>query len=258
MRSLPLAVAFLAGIGAGFAQSPSPPASRAAAPGAAESQSALRPLSPEERGDLFMARKMYRDAIDAYTQGSKDSPVLWNKTGIAWHQLGQLDRARAYYEHAMKLNPRYSEAQNNIGTVYYAQKSFRRAISAYRKAIAINPDSASFHKNLGTAYFARKQDTLAMAEYRQAIGLDPNVFENRSLFGVVLEESNVEDRARYHYSLAKLYASGSRADLALQYLRKALEEGFRDKKKIEEAPEFQAMRDMPEFKELLAAEPRVL
>ncbi|HUP04445.1 MAG TPA: tetratricopeptide repeat protein [Bryobacteraceae bacterium] len=253
MRFTPFAIA-VAGVGSLFGQGQSAPAS-AGAP--AEPRAAIT-LSPEEHGDVYMARKMYRDAIDAYDQGPKDSPVIWNKIGIAWHQLGQLNRARADYEHALKLKPTYAEAQNNVGTVYYGQKSYRRAISAYRKAIALSPQNASFHKNLGTAYFARKQDDLAMAEYQKAIQLDPEVFENRSITGVILEGGTPEDRARLHYSLAKLYAKSDRTELALQYLRKALEEGFRDKKKLEQDPEFQAMRDLPEFKELLALEPRVL
>jgi tetratricopeptide (TPR) repeat protein len=112
--------------------------------------------------------------------------------------------------------------------------------------------------NLGMAYFARKQEKEAMAEYQAALQIDPDVFENRGLFGVVLEDRSVGDRAKYHYYLAKLYAKASRNDLAIQYLKKALEEGFHDKKKLEQDPEFQAMRDLPEFKELLASEPRVL
>jgi tetratricopeptide (TPR) repeat protein len=251
MGSLLFAVALVTSLGFPFAQ-------EQAAPAAPAAQAPARVLTPEERGDLFMARKMYRDAIEAYTQGPKDNPVLWNKAGIAWHQLGQLDRAKTYYEQALKLKPNYAEAQNNIGTVYYAQKSYRRAIGAYRRALLIMPQSASFHKNLGTAYFARKQDKLSMDEYQEALRIDPEVFENRALFGVVLEDSSVTDRARYHYYLAKLYAQASRTDMAIQYLKKALEEGFKDRKKLEQDPEFQAMRDLPEFKELLASEPRVL
>lgn len=244
MGSLPLAFALLGSFGSLLAQAPPDPSPK--------------PLSPQERGDLLMARKMYRDAIDAFNQAPKDDPVVWNKIGIAWHQLGQLDRAKADYEHAVKLNPRYAEARNNIGTVYYAYKSYRRAIAAYKKAIEIMPQSASFHKNLGTAYFARKQDKLCMVEYQEALRIDPDVFENHSPFGVVLEDSNVADRARYYYSLAKLNAKAGRNDVAIQYLKKALEDGFHDKKKLEQDPEFQAMRDLPEFKELLASEPRVL
>jgi hypothetical protein len=47
-------------------------------------------------------------------------------------------------------------------------------------------------------------------------------------------------------------------ELALQSLRRALEEGFNDRKKLEHDPEFNAMRETPEFKELMALEPRVL
>lgn len=271
MYSLPVAIALVGCSGALFAQAPGPgrvtDTSRVTGTSRVTDTSRDRqgavsspdpPLTAEERGDIFMARKMYRDAIEAYGQGPRDNPVLWNKAGIAWHQLGQLDRAKAYYERAVKLKPTYAEAENNVGTVYYAQKNYRRAIAAYRKALAITPQSASFHKNLGTAYFARKQDKESMAEYQEALRLDPEAFENRSLVGTVLEESTVADRARYHYYLAKLYAQATRTDLAIQYLRKALEEGFHDKKKLEQDPDFQAMRDLPEFKELLASEPRVL
>jgi len=215
-------------------------------------------LPPESRGDIFMARKMYREAIEAFAEGPKNDAVLVNKTGIAYHQMQQLERARKCYERALKLKPTYAEAQNNIGTVYYAQKSYRRAIAAYRKALKLTPNSASIHMNLGTAYFSRQMEKESIAEYRTALQLDPDVFEHHGTYGVLLEERSVEEKAKYHYALAKLYAASSRQDLALQYLRKALEEGFRDRKKMAQEPEFQAMRELPEFQALLTLEPRVL
>ena len=54
------------------------------------------------------------------------------------------------------------------------------------------------------------------------------------------------------------YAKGGRNDLALQYLRKCLEEGFKEKKKLEEEADFATLRELPEFKELMAKEQRVL
>ena len=112
--------------------------------------------------------------------------------------------------------------------------------------------------NLGTAYFARKMEKESIAEYRTALQLDPDVFERHGTYGVLMEERSVEEKAKYHYALAKLYAVAGRQDLSLQYLRKALEEGFRDRKKMTQDPEFQAMRELPEFQELLTLEPRVL
>ncbi len=215
-------------------------------------------LSAESRGDILMARKMYREAIETFSEGSPKDPVLRNKIGIAYHQQMQLDLARKYYEQAIKLKPSYSEAVNNLGTVYYATKSYRRAISQYKKAIKLAPDSASIHSNLGTAYYSRNLLALANEEYRIALKLDPEVFEHHSSYGSLLQERSVQDRAKFHYMMAAIYAQDGRNELALQYLRKALEEGYKDRKKLPDDPAFAGLRETPEFKQLLALEPRVL
>jgi len=247
----------------GFPQQAPPPSSnaildRANAPTTAATDLPKQPLSPETRGDIFMARKMYREAIEAFNEGSPKDPILRNKTGIAYHQMQQLDSARKYYEMAVKLNPNYAEAVNNLGTVYYAKKSYRRAISYYRRALKLAPDSASMYSNLGTAYFARKQYEPATAAFQTALKLDPEVFEHHSSYGVLLQERTVEERAKFHYYLAKMYAKDGRDELAIQYLRKALEEGFKERKKLTEDPEFATLRENPDFKQLLTLEPRVL
>jgi tetratricopeptide (TPR) repeat protein len=118
--------------------------------------------------------------------------------------------------------------------------------------------AASIYSNLGTALFARKQYKDAADAFQTAMTLDPDVFEHNSTFGVLLEERNVQERAKYHYYVAKLYAKNGRNELALQYLRKALEEGFKERKQLEKDPEFAALRDTKEFQDLLALEPRVL
>lgn len=216
------------------------------------------PLTPERRGDIYMARKMYREAIEAYKQAPQNSAVIWNKLGIAYHQMMQLDVAKKHYERSVRLNPKYAEAVNNLGTIYYAKKSYRRAISQYKKALKLTPNSATLYSNLGTAHFARKKYEDAWQAYRQALALDPDVFEHRSSYGVLLQERNVEERAKFHYYLAKTYAQAGMNDRALLYIRKALEEGFKERKKFLEEPEFAALLELPEFKELMALEPRVL
>lgn len=214
-------------------------------------------LSPEQRGDLYMARKMYREAVDSYRdslQANPKSPLLYNKLGIAYHQQMQLNLAERCYQRAFKLNPKYYEAVNNLGTIQYARKSYRRAISSYKKALGLNPDSASIHSNLGTAYFSRKRYKEASDEYAIALKLDPEIFEHRGTFGSLLQERNVEDRAKFHYYMAKTYASAGYVDRALFYLRRALEEGFKEKDKIPEEKEFAGLRDNPEFQKLLVAD----
>jgi tetratricopeptide (TPR) repeat protein len=215
-------------------------------------------LSDETRGDIMMARKMYREAIDFYKLGAEKNAVLANKAGIAYHQLGDLDNAKKYYERAIKLDKNYAEAINNLGTVHYAKKSYNNAIRQYQKALAIEPGSASVWSNMGTAYFARKKYDEAFQCYAYALTLDPEVFERRGTNGVLLQERSIEEKAQYYYMLARTYAQAGIAERALQYMRFALENGFKDRKLFSEAPEFAFLKDSPEFQQLLTAEYQVL
>jgi len=226
---------------------------------AAVEQSRPKPdLSAEMRGDIAMARKDYRQAIDHYKGIVPQSHITYNKIGIAYHQLMEMDTAAKYYQRAIKVKRDYPEAINNLGAVYYAQKSYRRAVSLYSRALKLTPNSASIHSNLGTAWFARKNYEKASVEYQTALRLDPDVFEHRNSNGVLLQERSTGERARFHYYLAKTYAKAGAHDRALQYMRKALEEGFKERKKFVEEPEFAALQQLPEFKELLTLNPRVL
>jgi tetratricopeptide (TPR) repeat protein len=216
------------------------------------------PLTAEMRGDIFMARKMYREAVETYNEGNSNSAVLVNKIGIAYHQQLQLDRARKHYERAIKMSPNYSEAINNLGTIYYAKKSYRKAIKYYKKALVVSPNSASIHSNLGTAYFARKKYQDAFNSYQKAVELDPEVFEHRGSNGVLLQERSVAERAKFHFFLAKTYAKAGNVERALQYMRKAIEEGFKERNKFMEESEFVPMRELPEFQQLMTMEVRVL
>jgi tetratricopeptide (TPR) repeat protein len=170
----------------------------------------------------------------------------------------ELAQAKKYYQIAVKLNPVYAEAINNIGTVYYSQKSYGRAVKLYRQALRLAPASASIYSNLGTAQFARKKYKDAFEAYQRAIALDPDVFEHHNANGVLLQERAVDERAKFHFYMAKLYAKQGMNDRALIYVRKALEEGFKERQKLRDDPAFSGLQTVPEFQELLSLEPRVL
>ncbi|HBY60528.1 MAG TPA: hypothetical protein DEH78_11950, partial [Solibacterales bacterium] len=217
-----------------------------------------KPVTPEVRGDIFMARKMYREAIEIYKPLLLKSPIIHNKVGIAYHQTGDLESARRYYERAIRLDSKYAEAINNLGTIHYARKSYRRAVSQYQKALRLTPNSASIHSNLGTAYFARRNYREASAAYQRALELDPEVFEHRNSAGVLLQERTVEERAKFYFYMAKTYAKAGVQERALIYIRKALEEGFKEKTRFVEDADFASLQELPEFKDLMTRQTRVL
>jgi len=214
-------------------------------------------LTPEQRGDIFMARKMYREAIDTYRE-TPETAILSNKIGIAYHQLTDLNSAARYYQRAIKLDPKFSQAINNLGTIYYSRQSYRRAIGQYKKVLRITPDSASTLANLGSAYLARKQYELASENYQKALAIDPTIFEHHNGVGTTVRDQAVGDRPMFFYYLARSYAKAGMKDQALNYIRKSLEEGFKERKKFINDPEFAGLQKDPEFQKIMESEPKVL
>ncbi len=231
---------------------PAQNASDAAPPAASRPQ-----LTPEQRGDIFMARKMYREAIDTYRE-APETAILINKIGIAYHQLTDLNSAARCYQRAIKLDPKFSQAINNLGTIYYSRQSYRRAIGQYKKVLRITPDSASTLANLGSAYLARKQYELASENYQKALAIDPGVFEHHGGVGTTVRDQTVGDRPMFFYYLARSYAKAGMRDQALNYIRKSIEEGFKERKKFIDDPEFAGLQKDPEFQKIMESEPKVL
>ena len=58
--------------------------------------------------------------------------------------------------------------------------------------------------------------------------------------------------------MAKTYAKAGNVERALLYMRMAIEEGFKERSKFQEEPEFAALQDLAEFKQLMTMEVRVL
>ena len=207
-------------------------------------------LSAELRGDLAMARQQYVAAIQAYQEDPAVSAVIFNKIGMAYHHLFAMDSAKQNYLRALKLRPNYPEALNNLAAIYYARKQYHKAEKLYRKAIQLDPKSAAVYSNLGTNYFAEHKPELGIAALRTAFALDPRVFDANA--GELVSESlPARDRAAQDYCLARLYAQSGHKDQALEYLRRALNEGFDDKKKLLEDQQLASLRATPEFAQLM-------
>jgi tetratricopeptide (TPR) repeat protein len=209
----------------------------------------LPPLAPIEVGDVQMARGNYAEALRTFQAIEPRSAEVWNKTGMAFHHLLAFDEAMRCYREAVALNPRYGGAYNNIGAVYFEKTRYAQAVRAYKRSLKYNPQSASAHANLGTAYFAERKYKQGIVEYREALQLDPAIFtQNRR---AVEETGTREQRAEKAFAVAKLYASMGRPADALVALGRAFEEGFHDWKRLREDKELAALRDTPEFHQLL-------
>jgi len=225
----------------------------------AAANAADRQLSAGELGDLYMARKQYREAMEQYRSLSEQDPhnaVYLNKLGIALHQQTALGLALKYYQRAVKVNPQYADAENNIGTIWYQRKKYGKAIRAYEKAIKMRDDMPVLYSNLGYAYFSQGKYDASIAAFRTALAKDPQFFERgSSRTGSILQDRSVSDRGRFYFLLAKSFAQAGNLERAILYLRKAKEEGYAQINDVKKDPAFAAVLKDPMVIDLLAPKP---
>ena len=146
----------------------------------------------------------------------------------------------------------FADAYNNLGVVYYEEQKVRRGGEGIPSRNCDRCEFGVVLQQSGRGAFSKKEFEPAVVAYQKAVELDPDVFERTSRGGVQAQLPSPEDRARYDYTVAKLYAKMGFSDRSLEYLRKAMEEGYKDFKNVYRDTEFAEVRKDKRFTEMVA------
>ncbi len=90
----------------------------------ADAYIAGKPRDPQMRflrGVILTEQKKQNEAITAFTQLTQDFPELpepYNNLAALYAAQSKFDQARAALEQALRLNPNYATAHENLGDVY--------------------------------------------------------------------------------------------------------------------------------------------
>ena len=205
----------------------------------------------EVRADILMARKEYGQAVGAYLAilvAEPNSATVLNKVGVAYQQLGDLDRAEKAYKRSMHADKKFASAANNCGTVEYEKKHYTRAITYYNKALDLHSDLPTVYSNLGYAYFEDKEYPQAMGSFQKALALDPTIFDRRGLGGTVVLQRTSTDPG-------KTYAQAGDAERCAHYLKLARDDGYTAFLSAQTDPAFAKVIKDPALKEVLNVPP---
>lgn len=132
------------------------------------------------------------------------SPIPHANLGNALAEMGQYDGALAEYESALRLDPSFADAANNLRRVqaqirYEAGLELARAgkasdaVAEFEAALRLRPDLAEAHNNLGVVLSqlpGRRGD--AVAHFREAVRLRPDYQDAQ--YNLQLAESGTPQR----------------------------------------------------------------
>src|SRR5579883_3095181 len=202
--------------------------------------SAMSVAELERAGDEARAAKDYEQAM-AYFQAAirkdKKNPYLLNKLGLAQLKASKLAEARSSFEKAVKRDSKYADGFNNLGAVYFVQRNLGAATRNFKKAVALNETKSVYHINLGAAWFGQNK-------------LDPEALNRNSSAGISAQITTTEERARYDYMMAKIYARMGNAEECLRCLKKAKEGGYHNLSNVYKEEEFSRLWQDPRLAEI--------
>ncbi len=157
------------------------------------------------RGLAFRAKGEVARALADYDEAVRLDPGyagVFNNRGVTLHDRGDLDRAFADYDEAIRLDPKNATAFTNRGIAYRDKGDLDRAIADYNEAIRLDPRHATAFTNRGNAYREMGDLDRAAADYSEAIVLDPMnavAFNNRGAAYLIKGDL---DHALVYYSEA--------------------------------------------------------
>jgi tetratricopeptide (TPR) repeat protein len=194
------------------------------------------PEALEQQADILRARRFPEDAMDYYRyaidRGGNPASLL-NKLGLAELEMRNIQLARVYFQRVVKMDRKDAEAWNNLGAVEFVDGKTSSALSDYKRAIKLNKHEAVFHANLANAYFESKDYRGARREIATALELDPMVFEEQGTGGIAAHVLSSQDRARFSFEMAKMYAHSDLQEQMLHSLAAAAESGMDIQREME-------------------------
>lgn len=136
-------------------------------------------------------------------------------------QAGDLQGSIAHLEQALKIDPDYMEAHNNLGVRYMATSDFDKAAAEFQRAVALDPAAADALLNWAGALYALGRYEQAETAARQGLVRAPGSPRAEYVLGLTLlveRKSEQEclralDNAAAEYPKARVFATALRQHL---------------------------------------------
>jgi len=226
-------------------------------------------------GLAFSNLGRYEDCVIASTTAIRNDPdMAWQRTnlgigattnkGLAYLNLGKFTEAEQCFRRNLKL---MASTNFNLGLTLFKQRRYEESLVNFQRAHEIKPDDPEYLDLIGNAYSELNQLNKALKALNAAIAVDETYALAHYDMGVVLARMKGKKAAAMksfqraitlnadlywaYYGIGCLYALQGKKKLALQFLEKAFQKGFREIAHLEKDDDWKEFRDDSQFKELI-------
>lgn len=183
---------------------------------------------------------LFRDELAIWSKTALDCPS--NARAVCAHgrvlfEAGRVDEALERYRTALKLDPGYFDAQNNLGIALLSQKKMGEAQAAFEAALQIKPEDPEAANNLGMLFHTAGRTAEALKLIEGAAKSRPEYTDAHSNLCIVLpavgrfEEAIAHgreairlrpDNAEAHSNLGIVFFALDKTDEAIREYEQAL------------------------------------
>jgi adenylate cyclase len=217
----------------------------------------------------------HEDAIDDFAYALTLDPNLaeaHHYLGLVYIHVGLLEEGMQEFTRAIALSPSNNGAHYRIGETHLFACDYQKALDKIETIDAdFNPDIRAAHICLALIGLGRKEEALrSLRSYLDAHPTDAGglvTSVEAMLHALFQREREAEDAIQrsairrgaghFHhtqYHIACAYALMNKKELAIEWLRKSVSEGFNCYPLFERDPNLTNLKGDPGFLELLAAE----
>jgi protein O-mannosyl-transferase len=150
----------------------------------------------------FKRNQVYANNVRLWQDTVQKSPHNYRafaQLGAALDRAGDTEAAKENLNHALKLNARDPDANNNLGFILFREADFAGAITFYQRALAEKPDYLMARLNLGEALLRNRNLEEAKTELEHALHLDPAFEAAHFTLGMVLVKEGAKEEAVMHF-----------------------------------------------------------
>lgn len=171
-----------------------------------------------QNGKLADAERSFRKAIKINPRYAD----AHNDLGNVYLNMGRLKESFNAYRKALNLAPNHPMLVSNIGNVLMAQGEYEKALNWLNKSVELDPDNAATHCNLGNTFRSLGESRKAVAAYKHAIELNPRQSNYcLNLGGVLIELEELDEAVECFNQVLKLNPEDQKAYMGLGKARNA-------------------------------------
>ena len=173
-------------------------------------------------------------AEDAQTAALSKDPKVLLENSKEKQRIGAYDEAIEILNMAVKIDPKFVPAYNQIGLILFEADKKNESVEAFKNAIAIDPKNLNSRLGLAKTYSIITRNDLAVEQYLKAADLKKN--DPEILFKIALEywyHQNLEKSKEYYNKVLEIDSSHTQAHLNLISVYERLEEWKKAIREIE-------------------------